>query len=45
MFVFEKLTEQEILSFIVTNKERIQKAAPGITISDENILLIAKLAN
>jgi putative ATPase len=45
VFVFEKLTEQEILSFIVTNKERIQKAAPGITISDENILLIAKLAN
>lgn len=45
VFVFEKLTEQEILSFIVTNKERIQKAAPGITVSDENILLIAKLAN
>lgn len=45
VFVFEKLTEQEILSFIVTNKERIQKASPGITISDENILLIAKLAN
>lgn len=45
VFVFEKLTEQEILSFIVKNKERIQKAAPGITISDENILLIAKLAN
>ena len=45
VFVFEKLTEQEILSFITKNKERIQKAAPGITISDENILLIAKLAN
>ena len=45
VFVFEKLTEQEILSFIIKNKERIQKSAPGITISDENILLIAKLAN
>lgn len=45
VFVFEKLTEQEIASFIITHKERIQKSSPGIAITDENILLIAKLAN
>jgi putative ATPase len=45
VFVFEKLSDQEIVDFIKKNLSKIQDRCPGILISDENILLIAKLGN
>ncbi|MFA7718150.1 MAG: replication-associated recombination protein A [Candidatus Absconditabacterales bacterium] len=45
VFVFEKLSDQEIFDFIKTNLPKILDRCPGIIISDENTLLIAKLGN
>lgn len=45
VFVFEKLSEQEISDFIATNLPKVLKEFPDLLITDANILLIAKLAN
>jgi hypothetical protein len=45
VFVFEKLSDQEIFDFIKKNLPKILDRCSGILINDENILLIAKLGN
>ena len=45
VFVFEKISEQDIVSSLTHNRPRILKEFPGVSISDENLHLIAKLGN
>ncbi len=45
VFVFEKISEQDIVTSISQNRPRILKEFPGTSISDENLHLIAKLGN
>ena len=45
IFVFEKLSEQEIASFIKTNQEKIKQKYPEIELNEENISLVSKLGN
>ncbi len=45
VFVFEKLSDEEICSFIQRNLPRIIEHHPDIQIADEQILLISKLWN
>ncbi len=45
VFVFEKLTDLQIVDFIQKNLPKIQDKFPGILLSEENLLLIARLGN
>lgn len=45
VFVFEKISEQDIVTSLTQNRPRILKEFPGVSISDENLHLIAKLGN
>lgn len=45
VFVFEKLTEEDIVAFIQKHLPQLQKLFKEIIISDENVLLVARLAN
>ncbi len=45
VFVFEKLTHEEILWFLKNNLKKIQNKYTDIKISDENLKLISKLGN
>lgn len=45
VFVFEKLSDEEIFSFIKKQFPLIFKQHPNITIADEQILLVSKLGN
>ena len=45
MFVFEKLSDQQIFDFIKKQFLLILKKHPNITITDEDLFLVAKLGN
>lgn len=45
VFVFEKLSEEEICSFIKKKFPLILQRHPDLTLTDEHLLLIAKLGN
>lgn len=45
VFVFEKLTEDDIVLFVKKNKEKILSAYPEIILEDPQLLLIAKMGN
>lgn len=45
VFVFEKLTEEEIMQFITKNLKKILKNYPKIVLGEVQILLMSKLGN
>ncbi len=45
VFVFEKITEEQIKDFFVKNMDKITEKYPGISIDEENLLLIWNMAN
>ena len=45
VFVFEKLSDEEIFGFIKNHISLILQQHPNLTLSDEHILLISKLGN
>ena len=42
VFVFESLSEQDIVQFLQDNLIKIQKQHPNISISDANLMLVSK---